>query len=122
MLPEFSQPFELYCDASKVDIGVVLSQHGRPVAYFSEKLSESQAQYSTYHMEFYAVVQAVRHWRRYLFHRKFILYTDHDALKYLHSQDKVSAQCASWSAYLQQFTFVMKHKADVTNRLVDAFS
>ena len=76
-------------------IGVVLSQHGRPIAYSSEKLSGSRVRYCTYDVEIYAVVQAVRHWRHYLFHKEFILYTNHDALKQLHSQDKVSAIHAS---------------------------
>ena len=68
-----------------------MSQHSRPVAYFSEKLSGSKARYNTYDVEFYAVVQAVRHWRHYLFLQEFILYTDHDVLKNLHSQNNVSA-------------------------------
>ena len=85
VLPDFANPFELHCDASKVRIGAVLSQYGRPMAYFSEKLSGSRIRYSTYDVEFYAVVQAVRHWRHYLFHREFVLYTGHDALKHLHS-------------------------------------
>ena len=72
--------------------------------------------YNTYDVEFYAVVQAGWHWRHYLFHREFILYIDHDALKHLHSQDKVSARHASWIAYLQHFTFVVKHKADALSQ------
>ncbi|KAK0573343.1 hypothetical protein LWI29_006770 [Acer saccharum] len=37
-------------------------------------------------------------------------------------QDKISARHASWSSYLQQFTFVLKHKAGTSNRVADALS
>lgn len=121
-MPDFSSPFKLYCDASKLGIGAVLTQGGRPVAYFSEKLSGPRARYSTYDVEFYAVVRAVRHWRHYLFQREFILYTDHEALKPLASQDSLSAQHAKWSAFLQQFTFMVKHQSGTSNKVADALS
>ena len=101
VLPDFSIIFELHSDALEVSIGDVLSQQGRLVAYFSKKLSSAQSRYNTYDVEFYAVVQAIKHWRHYLFHREFVLYTDHDALKYLGTLDKVSARHASWIAYLK---------------------
>jgi hypothetical protein len=68
------------------------------------------------------VVQVVRHWRHYLFLQEFILFTDHDALKHMGGQDKISSRHASWAAYLQQFTFVIKHKAGTQNRVADALS
>jgi hypothetical protein len=122
MLPDFEVPFELHCDASKVGIGAVLSQGGKPVAFFSEKLSGSRLNYSTYDMEFYALVQSLRHWSSYLAYNDFILYSDHEALKHLNSQDKLSSRHAKWAAYVQQFYFTIKHKAGALNRVADALS
>ena len=122
VLPDFSLTFELHCDASKLGIGGVLSQQGRPVAFYSEKLAGARGRYSTYDVEFYAIVQAVNHWRHYLVHREFVLFTDHDALRHLNSQAKVSARHAAWISYLQQFTFVIKHQSCKTNRVADALS
>jgi hypothetical protein len=75
VLPNFDIPFELHCDASKIGIGVVLSQMSKPVAYFSEKLKSAQLNYSTYDIEFYALVQSLKHWSSYLAYNDFILYS-----------------------------------------------
>jgi len=91
VLPYFSNPFELHYDASKLGIGAVLIQNGRPIAFFSEKLSRAKLRYNTYDVEFYVVVQVVRHWRHYLFLQQFVFFTNHDALKHMGSQDKISS-------------------------------
>ena len=100
-LPDLTQVFELRYDASKTGIGAVLSKSNRIIVFFNEKLGGAIASYSTYDVEFYVVVQAIKHWRHYLFHREFVLFTNHDILKHLNSQDKVSARHAAWVSYLQ---------------------
>ena len=106
-LPDFTKVFEVACDASGVGIGGVLSQEGHPVAYFSEKLNDAKLKYSTYDKEFYAVVQTLRHWRHYLLHQEFVLYSDHEALRYLHSQKKLNLRHIRWIEFLQAYTFVL---------------
>ncbi|GKB02931.1 putative reverse transcriptase domain-containing protein [Tanacetum coccineum] len=100
----------------------VLSQGGRHVAYFSEKLTKPKSSYSTYDPEFYAVVQAVKHWCHYLFHKDFVLFTDHDSLRHIRTQDKVSHKHGCWLTFIEKFTFVVKHKSGVSYRAADAFS
>ncbi|KAK3006607.1 hypothetical protein RJ639_016502 [Escallonia herrerae] len=122
VLPNFDKVFSIECDASGIGIGAVLSQDKKPVAFFSEKLSDARRKWSTYELEFYVVFRAVRYWKQYLFQREFILYTDHEALKYFNSQRKISRMHARWSAYLQRFTFVIRHKASEENKVADALS
>ena len=85
-LPDFNQVFEVECDASNVGIGAILSQEGKPNAFFNEKLSDSRRKYSVYDKEFYAIVRALDHWCQYLHPKPFVLYSDHEALKFLHSK------------------------------------
>jgi hypothetical protein len=122
VLPNFGILFELHCDASKIGIGVVLSQLSKPMAYFSEKLKSAQLNYSTYDIKFYTLVQSLKHWSSYLAYNDFILYSDYEALKHLSSQDKLSARHAKWAAFVKQFSFTIKHKSGALNKVTDALS
>ena len=89
-LPDFSKVFQVECDASGSEIRAILSQEKRPVAFFSEMLNNAKRKYLVYDQEFYAIVQALKKWRHYLIPKDFVLYTDHKALQYLGSQNKLN--------------------------------
>ena len=121
-LPNFEKLFEVECDACISLIDAVLSQGGRPVAFYNKKLSEPRKKLTTYELEFYAVVRALHTWEHYLIQREFILYTDHQALKSVNQQTTINRMHARWISFIQRFTFSIKHKSGKLNRVVDALS
>jgi hypothetical protein len=121
-LPDFTKPFEVECDASGLGIGGVLSQERHPVAYFSEKLNDAKLKYSTYDKEFYAIVRSLWHWQHYLLPHEFVIYSDHEALRYLQSQKHLNFRHGQWVEFLQRYSFVVKHRAGIENKAADALS
>jgi hypothetical protein len=121
-LPDFDKLFEVDCDALGKGIGAMLSQEGRPVEFFSEKLSDARLRWTTYEKEFYAVFRALMHWQHYLIQKEFVLYSDHQALKFINNQHHMNNMHARWITFMQKFTFSLKHKARLMNKVADALS
>jgi len=115
-LPDFSKVFEVTCDVSGLAIGGMLSQQNHLVAYFNEKLNDARQRYSTYDKEFYAVVEALYYWRHYLLPQEFVLYLDHEALKYLNSRKRLNARHSKQVEFLQDYTFVLKHMRELKTK------
>ena len=119
---EFNKVFQVNYDAIGTTIGAVLSQEGRHIAYFSEKLNDAKRKYYVYDQEFYAIVQALKKWRHYLLLKEFVFYTDRQALQYLNSQCKLNQRNLKWVEFMQHYTFVLKYRSGESNRVADALS
>uniref|UniRef100_A0A2N9HEF3 Reverse transcriptase domain-containing protein n=1 Tax=Fagus sylvatica TaxID=28930 RepID=A0A2N9HEF3_FAGSY len=110
VLPNFAKTFEIECDASGIGIGAVLMQEGRPVAYFSEKLSGAALNYPTYDKEIYALVRALENWQHYLWPKEFVIHTDHESLKHLKGQQRLNRRHAKWVEFIETFPYVIRYK------------
>ncbi|CAN4093499.1 unnamed protein product [Withania somnifera] len=97
-------------------------QEGRPLAYFSEKLKGAALNYSTYDKELYALVRVLAHWQHYLWHREFVIRTDHESLKHLKGQSKLNKRHAKWVEYIESFPYMINYKQGKDNVVADALS
>ena len=121
-LPDFSQTFEVETNASSDGIGAVLSQKGRPLAYFSQALATKHKGLSVYEREMLAIVSAVQKWRPYLLGRHFVIKTDHQSLKYLIEQRVSTPMQQKWVAKLMGYDYELHYRKGVDNVIADALS
>nr|GEV20447.1 hypothetical protein [Tanacetum cinerariifolium] len=121
-LPNFDEVLQVECDASGVGIGGVLSQNQWPIPFFSEKLNDARRKYSTYDKEFYVIVRSLDTWRHYLLSNEFVMFSDHESLKFINGQHKLKPRHAKWVEFIQAFSFVIRHKVGSDNEVTDALS
>ena len=117
----------MFTDASKVGIGAVLKQkqsdgEPHPIGYFSRKLLPYQKNYSVSELECLAIVEAVNYWHHYLLGRKFSIYTDHQALKYLHQMKNLNSRLAKWALSLDMYQCQIFYKESKDNVEADCLS
>ncbi|GKD20557.1 putative reverse transcriptase domain-containing protein [Tanacetum coccineum] len=66
-LPEGSENFVIYCDASHKGLGAVLMQKEKVISYTYRQLKVHEKNYTTHDLELGAVVFALKMWRHYLY-------------------------------------------------------
>ena len=63
--PDFNKPFELHTDASDYQLGGVVSQDGKPIAFYSRKLNPAQKNYTTTEKELLAITETLKEYKNY---------------------------------------------------------
>jgi hypothetical protein len=78
--PDFSKSFEIYTDAFATQLGAMIAQDNRPIAFFSRKLSKTHQKYSVTKMGLLAISEALKDFKRMLWGQSIKVFTDHKNL------------------------------------------
>eukprot|EP00978_Attheya_sp_CCMP212_P003564 scaffold7471_cov51-Attheya_sp.AAC.1 len=65
--PDPNQPYDIETNASDYQMGAIIKQNGRPVAYFSRKLRDSQLNYTTIEKETLSIVECLQEFHSMLY-------------------------------------------------------
>ncbi len=119
--PRFDQPFTVYTDASDYQLGAVILQNDRPLAYFSRKLNRAQCNYTTREKELLSIVETLKEFKNILFGYKIKVYTDHKNIVHetlVMSSDRVMR----WRLLLEEYGVEFIHVPGNDNVLADSLS
>ena len=120
--PNLEEPFDVFCDASKIGLGCVLMQNGRVIAYASRQLRPHEENYPTHDLELAAVVHALKIWRHYLMGNLCHVYTDHKSLKYIFTQPELNMRQRRWLELIKDFNLEVHYHPGKANVVADALS
>ena len=122
IVPDRGQGYTVYCDASRVELGCVLMQSARVVAYGSRKLKNHEQNYPTHDMELAVVVFALNIWRHYLYGEEFEVYSDHKSLKYIFTQRDLNMRQRKWMEFLEDYDYTLHYHPGKENVVADTLS
>lgn len=121
-LPEGTEGFVVYCDASRVGLGCVLMQHGKVITYASRQLKNHEKNYPTYDLELAAVVFALKIWWNYLYGVHVDVFSDHKSLQYLFKQKELNLRQRRWLELIKDYDMDILYHPGKANVVVDALS
>ncbi|GJS89550.1 putative reverse transcriptase domain-containing protein [Tanacetum coccineum] len=121
-LPEGSEDFIAYCDASKKGLGAVLMQREKVIAYASRQLKIHEKNYTTHDLELGAVVFALKIWRHYLYGTKCTVFTDHKSLQHILNQKELNMRQRRWLELLSDYDCEIRYHPGKANVVADALS
>ena len=125
-VPSLEDCFVLHSDASGAGVGaalyVVRDGEEKLVAFFSKQLQGAQSRYSATELEALAVFKSIHFFAHYLWGKKFKVVTDHRALVYLMTSNKLNKRLTGWALQLMDFQFEICYKPGNTHQDADGMS
>ncbi|GKB89156.1 putative reverse transcriptase domain-containing protein [Tanacetum coccineum] len=121
-LPEGSENFMVYCDASHKGLGAVLMQREKVIAYASRQLKVHEKNYTTHDLELGAVVFALKMWRHYLYGTKCVVFTDHKSLQHILDQKELNMRQRRWLELLSDYDGEIRYHPGKANVVADALT
>jgi len=108
--PYFNKVFILHTYWNVFGISVILGQLDEKnkeyvITYASQSNNKAKSNYSSYEGDCLVVVWAIIHFRPYLYGTKFTLYTNHQPIKWLMTNDKVISKLVRCALILQEYEF-----------------
>ena len=122
VLPDITQSFDIYCDASRQGLGCVLMKGGKVVSYASRQLRKHEVNYPTHDLELASVVHALKIWRHYLMGHRCEIYTDHKSLKYIFTQTDLNLRQRRWLELIKDYDVGINYHPGKANVVADALS
>jgi len=117
--PDFSKEFHIFTDASKYQLGAVIMQDDKPLAFYSRKMTGAQKRYPTGEQELLSIVETLKEFRNILLGQRVIIHTDHKNIVYGNlSNDRI----ARWRLLLEEYGPEYVHVSGKDNIVADALS
>ncbi|GKC99498.1 putative reverse transcriptase domain-containing protein [Tanacetum coccineum] len=121
-LPEGSENFVVYYDASHKGLDAVLMQREKVIAYASRQLKVHEKNYTTHDLKLSAVVFALKMWRHYLYGIKCVVFTDHNSLQHILDQKELNMRQRRWLELLSDYDCEIRYHPGKANVVADALS
>jgi hypothetical protein len=117
--PDFSKEFHVYTDASDYQLGGVIMQDDKPLAFYSRKLLSAQMNYTTGEKELLSIVEILQEFRNILLGHKITVHTDHKNILYW---SLPTQRIMRWRTLLEEYDVTFVHVKGVDNVVADGIS
>ena len=121
-LPDGSDCYMIYCDASRLVLGCVLMKQDKFIAYSSRQLTAHKKNYPAHDLDLAAALFALKIYRHYLYGVHLDVFTDHKSFQYVFTQKQLNLCQGIWLEFLKDYYMSVFYNPGKANIVADAFS